>query len=51
MDALGLRDRQHFARTYLQPGLDAAPVEMTLPDQPSSPSEKHGRPAVAGMMG
>ena len=36
MDALGLKDRQHFARTYLQPGLDAGLVEMTKPDRPRS---------------
>lgn len=35
-DALGLRDRQHFARTYLQPGLDAGLVEMTQPNRPRS---------------
>ena len=31
MDALGLADRSHFARTYLQPALEAGVVEMTLP--------------------
>ena len=36
MDALGLRDRQHFAGTYLQPGLDAGLLEMTQPDRPRS---------------
>jgi ATP-dependent DNA helicase RecG len=36
MDALGLKDRRHFARTYLQPGLDAGLVEMTQPDRPTS---------------
>ena len=36
MDALGLKDRRHFASTYLQPGLDAGLVEMTQPDRPRS---------------
>ena len=36
MEALGLKDRRHFARTYLQPGLDAGLVEMTQPDRPTS---------------
>ena len=36
MDALGLKDRRHFARTYLQPGLDAGLLEMTQPDRPRS---------------
>ena len=36
MDAMGLKDRHHFARTYLQPGLDSGLVEMTKPDRPRS---------------
>ena len=36
MDALGLADRSHFTKTYLQPGIDAELVEMTLPDSPRS---------------
>ena len=36
MAVSGLEDRQHFARTYLQPGLDAGLVEMTQPDRPRS---------------
>jgi ATP-dependent DNA helicase RecG len=36
MDALGLKDRQHFARAYLQLCLDAGMVEMTQPDRPRS---------------
>ena len=36
MGALGLKDRQHFAKTYLQPGLDAGLVRMTQPDRPRS---------------
>ena len=34
MDALRLKDRHHFARSYLQPGLDVGLVEMTKPDRP-----------------
>ena len=41
MDALGLADRRHFARTYLQPSLDAGVVEMTLPDSPRSRTQKY----------
>ncbi len=36
MDTLGLTDRRHFVRTYLQSGLEAGLVEMTLPDSPRS---------------
>ena len=40
MDPLGLKDRQHFAKTYLQPGLHAGLMETTRPshtiDRPTS---------------
>ena len=41
MDALGLADRRHFARTYLQPCFDAGLVEMTLPDSPRSRTQRY----------
>ena len=41
MDALGLRDRRHFARAYLQPCLDAGLIEMTLPDKPRSRTQQY----------
>lgn len=41
MDSLGLSDRRHFSRSYLQPGLDANLVEMTLPDSPRSRRQKY----------
>ena len=41
MRAVGLRDRRHFARTYLRPGLGAGLVEMTLPDSPTSRTQKY----------
>ncbi len=41
MAALGLADRGHFATTYLQPGLDAGLVEMTLPDSPRSRTQRY----------
>ncbi len=36
MDALGLKDRRHFARAHLKPVLEAGLVEMTQPDRPRS---------------
>ena len=39
MDALALRDRHHFARNYLQPGMYAGLVEMNQPDRPRSRSQ------------
>ena len=41
MDAMGLRDRSHFYRAYLQPGLDMDLVEMTLPDRPRSRAQRY----------
>ena len=41
MNALTLADRRHFARTYLQPGVEAGLVEMTLPDRPRSREQRY----------
>ncbi len=41
MRVMGLADRRHFVRTYLRPGLGAGLVEMTLPDSPTSRSQKY----------
>ena len=41
MGALGLKDRHHFARTYLQPGLDSGMAEMTQPDRPRSRTQRY----------
>ena len=41
MNALGLADRRHFARTYLQPGVEEGLVEMTLPDRPRSREQRY----------
>ena len=41
MDALGLADRKHFAKTYLRPGLDAGLIEMTRRDSPRSRAQKY----------
>ena len=41
MKVLELKDRRHFTRTYLQPGLDARLVEMTQPDSPRSRTQRY----------
>jgi len=41
MNALGLKDRMHFAREYLLPALEAGFIEMTIPDKPKSPQQKY----------
>ena len=50
MDALGLADRRHFTRTYLQPGIEAGLVEMTLPDSPRSRTQRY-RLTILGRQG
>ena len=41
MEALGLKDRMHFARDYLQPALNACLIEMTIPDKPRSSKQRY----------
>ena len=51
MEALGLKDRPHFYRAYLQPAFDAGVVEMTLPDRPRSPAQRYRLTSVGEQMG
>ena len=39
--ALGLKDSEHFRKTYLLPAIEAALIEMTLPDKPSSSKQRY----------
>jgi predicted HTH transcriptional regulator len=41
MDALGLRDRNHFGQAFLLPAIDRGLVEMTLPDKPNSRLQRY----------
>ncbi len=41
MDSVGLKDRMHFAKAYLQPALDAGVLEMTIPDKPRSGNQRY----------
>ena len=47
--ALGLRNADHFRRSYLQPALNAGLIEMTLPDKPRGSRQKYRR--AAGKVG
>ncbi len=40
-EALGLKDDEHFRKTYLLPALEAGLVEMTIPDKPRSSKQKY----------
>ena len=43
-EALGLKDDEHFRKTYLLPALDAGLIEMTIPDKPCSSKQKYRQP-------
>ncbi|GAB0109979.1 Fic family protein [Pseudoalteromonas distincta] len=38
---LALKDRKHFRERYLKPAMDAALIEMTIPDKPNSKLQKY----------
>ena len=40
-EKLGLKDDEHFRKTYLLPTLDVGCIEMTLPDKPRSSKQKY----------
>jgi ATP-dependent DNA helicase RecG len=40
-ETLGLKHRDNFVETYLQPALEAELIEMTLPDKPNSRLQKY----------
>ncbi|MGV3763698.1 Fic family protein [Parapedobacter sp.] len=38
---LGLLDREHFRKSYLQPAIDAGLVALTIPDKPTSSRQRY----------
>ena len=40
-DALGLKHEDHFREKYLKPAMEAAAIEMTIPDKPRSSKQKY----------
>ncbi len=40
-DAAELKDREHFRNGYLEPLIEAGPLEMTLPDKPTSSLQRY----------
>lgn len=38
---LGLSDREHFRKAYLQPAIDAGLVALTIPDKPTSSKQRY----------
>lgn len=39
--SVGLRDDEHFRKTYLLPALNEGLIEMTIPDKPTSRLQKY----------
>jgi hypothetical protein len=39
--ALGLADREHFSKEYLQPAITSGLVAMTIPDKPRSSKQRY----------
>ena len=46
--AAGLKDREHFRTTYLEPLLGAGLLEMTIPNKPKSSRQRY-RTTAAGV--
>ena len=40
-DAMAMKDREHFRKTYLEPLIAAGWLERTIPDKPTSPNQKY----------
>ncbi|AEK57758.1 Fic family protein [Acidithiobacillus caldus] len=40
-EALGLKDDEHFRKSYLLPALETGLIEMTIPDKPRSSKQKY----------
>jgi len=45
---LGLKHEEHFRRAYLLPAMEAALLEMTIPDKPRSRLQQY-RPTRKGL--
>ena len=48
--ATGIRDREHFRKTYLLPALEDGLIEMTIPDKPTSGLQKYRLTAAGRAM-
>ena len=40
-EVLGLSDREHVRKEYLNPAIDIGVVELTIPDKPKSSKQKY----------
>jgi hypothetical protein len=49
-DAMGLKDAEHFRKSYLLPALEVGVIEMTIPDKPGSSKQQYRRSAIGKQM-
>ena len=40
-EAIGLRDAEHFRKSYIIPALEIKAIEMTIPEKPTSSKQKY----------
>jgi predicted HTH transcriptional regulator len=40
-EMMGLKDAEHFRKSYLNPAVEAGLVELTIPEKPRSPSQRY----------
>ena len=40
-DAMGLRNAEHFRKSYINPALELEVIEMTIPDKPRSSNQQY----------
>jgi ATP-dependent DNA helicase RecG len=45
-DAIGLRDAEHFRKTYIHPVLESKALEMAIPEKPTSSKQQYRISAV-----
>ncbi|MBQ7650736.1 MAG: hypothetical protein IJS15_07235, partial [Victivallales bacterium] len=41
MERLGIKNRDHFIKSYLKPALKTGLIEMTIPDKPQSKNQRY----------
>lgn len=47
---LGLSDREHFRKSYLQPAIDAGVIALTIPEKPTSSNQRYVLTAMGARM-
>ncbi len=45
-DAMGLKDAEHFRKSYILPALELGAIEMTIPEKPTSSKQNYRISAI-----